>query len=84
MNSKDYQQYLVDLKDWSNQVATILKEHNVDEGAYSQWQQQMEKFMKQIEEKIEKSELMEDDLLEVEKEARGLYEGAKKVKWNPY
>ncbi|HHW39436.1 MAG TPA: hypothetical protein GXX18_19835 [Bacillales bacterium] len=84
MNSKDYQQYLVDLKDWSNQVETILKEHHVNEEAYSQWHQQMEKFMKQIEEKVEKQELNEDDLLEVEKEARGLYEGAKKVQWKSF
>ncbi|KEF37319.1 hypothetical protein M670_03353 [Schinkia azotoformans MEV2011] len=80
MNSKDYQQYLLDLKDWSDQVETILKEQHVDEEAYLAWKQQMENLMKQIEEKIEKSEIKEDDILELEKEARGLYEGAKKVK----
>lgn len=79
MNSKDYQQYLIDLKDWSNQVETILKEQNVDEAAYSSWKQQMENLMKQIEDKIEKQELNGDDLYQVEKEARGLYEEAKKV-----
>lgn len=84
MNSKDYQQYLIDLKDWSNQVETILKEQNVDEEAYSSWKQQMDNLMKQIEEKIEKEELNADDLLEVEKDARGLYEEAKKVQWKPF
>ncbi len=84
MNSKDYQQYLIDLKDWSNQVETILMEQNVDEEAYSSWKQQMDNLMKQIEEKIEKQELDEDDLLEVEKEARGLYEEAKKVQLKPF
>ena len=76
MNANDYHQYLVDLKDWSNQVDTILKENNIDEEAYSQWKQQMENLMKQIEEKIEKQELNEEDLIEAEEEARGLYESS--------
>lgn len=80
MNSKDYQQYLIDLKDWSNQVENILKEQNVDEEAYSQWKQQMENLMKQIEGKIEKQELNEEDLIETEEEARGLYESSLQIR----
>lgn len=74
MNAKDYQQYLLDLQDWSNQVENILVDHNVDEEAYSQWKQQMESFMKEIEEKINEKELEENTVQSLEERARGLYE----------
>lgn len=74
MNSKDYQQYLSDVKEWSEQVDHILKEHHVEEEGYAQWKQQMDNFMKEIEEKIKEKELKESELQSIEDQARALYE----------
>ncbi|NSL50469.1 superoxide dismutase [Calidifontibacillus erzurumensis] len=73
MNETDYKQYVLDLKQWVNQVDQILKDH-VNEEAYNDWKQEMDDLVKDLEQKITENELDENDLVGLESRAKSLYE----------
>lgn len=78
---QNYQQYILEVKLWMNQVEQILQENNVDEEALSVWKEKMNQGLKELEDKVNNTNVVEiADLKLIEDQARGLYDNVIAIK----